>query len=55
MNDPKEMAERYLMWLQSDEGQAAKRESDARLADTERLLAKGREIDWQKLHEPFTI
>lgn len=49
------MAERYLMWLQSEEGQAAKRESDARLADTERLLAKGHEIDWWRLYEHFTI
>lgn len=53
--EAKEMAERYLAWLQTEEGQAARRESDARIAETERLLAKGRDIDWLKLHEPFTI
>jgi hypothetical protein len=55
MNDPKEMAQRYFEWLLTEEGQAAQRESRARLAETKRLLDKGREIDWQKLHEPFTI
>jgi hypothetical protein len=53
--DPKEKAELYLMWLLSEEGQAAQRASDARLAEAERLLAKGSDIDWRKLHEPFTI
>lgn len=53
--DPKEMAERYLAWLQSEEGQSAQRESEARIAATERLLSKGRDINWLKLHEPFTI
>ena len=53
--DPKEMALRYLEWLLTEEGQAAQRDSEARLAETHRLLEKGREIDWLKLHEPFTI
>lgn len=53
--DPRAMAERYLAWLLTPEGQAAQAESDRRLKETEALLAKGRDIPWEKLHEPFTI
>lgn len=53
--DPKVMAESYLSWLLTPEGEAAQAESERRIRETEALLAKGRDIPWEKLHEPFTI
>lgn len=47
------MVEKYFEWLSSPEGQAAKEASDRRLKDAEAMLAKGRNIPWEKFHEPF--
>jgi len=54
-NDPKEMARRAVEWFKSKDGQNSIKESENRVAETETLLAKGREIDPAKLHEPFTV
>lgn len=53
--DPPVMAEQYLAWLLTPAGQAAQAESERRMQQAEALLAKGRDISWEKLHEPFTI
>jgi len=49
------MAKSVLAYLQTERGQKAARESAARCKETAELLAKGRDIPWEKLHEPFTI
>lgn len=60
MNQPdrdeaRELARRVLAWFLSAPGQQSARESEDRVAQTAALLEKGREIDPQKLHEPFTV
>lgn len=50
-----EMAETVFNWLLSEQGQEAARESARRCEETAKILAKGRDIPWEKLHEPFTI
>ena len=49
------LAARAVEWLGSPEGKEAMRR--AREASDELIanLRKARDIDWQKLHEPFTI
>jgi hypothetical protein len=54
-NDPREMARRAIEWFQSAAGQESIKESEHRVEETAALLAKGREIDPAKLHEPFTL
>jgi hypothetical protein len=59
MNDPnrqdtRSMALRVLEWIKSAGAKQAMAESERRVRETEKLLAKGREIDPSKLHEPFT-
>ena len=54
-DDPREMARRAIEWLKSADGQKSIKESDNRIKETAALLAKGREIDPTKLHEPFTV
>lgn len=51
----KEMAIGFLEWLKTPAGQASIAESERVIRETEELLAKGRDIPWEKLHEPFTI
>lgn len=51
----KAMVQRFLDWLETPEGKAATEESERRISETKALLAKGRDIPWEKLHEPFTI
>lgn len=46
---------RFFAWLESVEGQVALAESERRMHETEELLATGRNIPWERLHEPFTI
>jgi len=53
-HDPREMARRAIEWFRSADGQESIKESDNRVEETAALLAKGREIDPGKLHEPFT-
>jgi hypothetical protein len=48
------MARRAIQWFRSAAGQKSIQESEHRVKETEDLLAKGREIDPAKLHEPFT-
>lgn len=52
--DPRAMALRVLEWIKSAGAKQAMAESERRVQETEELLAKGREIDPNKLHEPFT-
>jgi hypothetical protein len=54
-DDPREMARRAIDWFKSADGQKAIKESEHRMEETAALLAKGREIDPAKLHEPFTL
>lgn len=49
------VAESVIKYLLSPRGQEAARESARRCEDTAKILAKGRDIPWEKLHEPFTI
>lgn len=51
----KELVQRFLDWRETPEGKAAAEASERRIQETEALLAKGGEIPWEKLHEPFTI
>lgn len=60
MNEPERedahaMALRVLAWFRSAASQEALAESEHRVQATEELLAKGRDIDPNKLHEPFTL
>ena len=52
--NPRAMALRVLEWIKSTGAKQAIAESERRVQETEELLAKGREIDPSKLHEPFT-
>jgi hypothetical protein len=54
-DNPREMAQRAIKWFKSAEGQKSIKESENRVEETAALLAKGREIDPTKLHEPFTV
>jgi hypothetical protein len=54
-DDPRAMAHRAIAWFKSAEGQKSIKESESRVEETAALLAKGREIDPAKLHEPFTV
>lgn len=45
----------FLEWLKTPEGEASIAESERVIHETEEILAKGRDIPWEKLHEPFTI
>jgi len=53
--DARTMALRVLAWFKSAASQEALAESEDRVQATEELLAKGRDIDPSKLHEPFTL
>ena len=54
-DDPREMARRAIEWFKSADSQQSIRESERRVQETDALLAKGRDIDPAKLHEPFTL
>lgn len=51
----KPLVQQFLDWLQTPEGQAEIEKGKRIVHETELLLAKGRDIPWEKLHEPFTI
>ena len=53
--DPREMARRAIEWFQSADGRRSIQESEHRAKETAAVLAKGRDIDPAKLHEPFTL
>lgn len=54
-HDGLEVARRVLEWFESENGKKAIEESERRMAETAAILEKGREIDQEKLHEPFTL
>ena len=54
-NEMRELTRRTTAWFSSEAGQKSLKESERRISEIEALLKKGRDIDWKKLNEPFTI
>jgi hypothetical protein len=53
--DGLEVARGVLEWFETENGRKAIEESERRMAEIAAILEKGREIDQDKLHEPFTL
>jgi hypothetical protein len=53
--EPPATVSNFLAWLQTEQGKESMRQSQERVAETARMLQAGHDIDWRRLHEPFTI